>query len=213
MQLAWGHDGTHDGGVTVPHCRTLGWVPKARERGSGVQLKPVWERQQGGSIPICTSRVAVTPTASSPIARLTSHRLLLRLVAAAWCLAMHFAAMIAATHWPLGLSPAPQDSRMARMLPPHRHTKVSSTTGCSGSCRPAPAQRRMRKRGPCLLVRAAPGVSAVAGSRRTHAIHGHFPRNALPWVSAAVAIPPRLCPASSMPCWARCLERSASMLR
>jgi hypothetical protein len=57
-----GHSCIHDGGVTEPHCRAHGCVPKARQRGSGVQLKPLWARQVRGSIPICMSRVAVTPT-------------------------------------------------------------------------------------------------------------------------------------------------------
>jgi hypothetical protein len=88
-----GHDCTHDGGVTEPHCRTHGWVPKARQTGSGVQLYPLWERQGRGSIPICTSRVAVTPTA--PLTNRPSyyHRLLRRLVVVACCPAAELAAM------------------------------------------------------------------------------------------------------------------------
>lgn len=66
------HDCTHDGGVTEPQRRTLDRVPATRLRGSGVQLNLLWERCVRGSIPICTSRVAVTPTFPSPIARLTS---------------------------------------------------------------------------------------------------------------------------------------------
>jgi hypothetical protein len=46
-----GHDCTHDGGVTEPPCRTFGWMPGTRGPGSGVQLKPLWERWMRGSCP------------------------------------------------------------------------------------------------------------------------------------------------------------------
>jgi hypothetical protein len=44
-------DCTHDGGVTEPLCRTFGWVSDTRQHGSGVQRKPLWDRQLSGSLP------------------------------------------------------------------------------------------------------------------------------------------------------------------
>jgi hypothetical protein len=64
-------DCTHDGGVTEPQCRTFGWVSDTRQHGSGVRLKPLWERQVRGSIPhVHESRGC--HSLPSPIARLTS---------------------------------------------------------------------------------------------------------------------------------------------
>lgn len=72
-----GHDCIHDAGMTEPHCRTHGCVPKARQPGSGVQRKPLWVRHGRGSSPICTSRVAVTPDWSPLTSRSSyTHRLL-----------------------------------------------------------------------------------------------------------------------------------------
>jgi hypothetical protein len=179
MQLSMGHDCTHDGGVTVPPCRTLGWVPKAREPGSGVQRKPVLERQERGSIPICTSRVAVTPSASSPIARLTPTGccfgwsqghvawscISLRMVAAT-----RLASLVVTTA--SGVAPGARIPSSEATHVVILNIQIRQAVQCAVNLNQP--VRRMRSAATACLSTQPPGVSAVAGSRQEHAIHGHF---------------------------------------